>query len=142
MPRPEAAMRAALEERARAAAKAAGKGAVPEAEEDAPDVVVPQGRRMGTVRKWKENEGYGFIRPDDGGNDVFLHNSALAVGGMCRQTVQAGSRVEFKEVLNRRGHRHQNRTRAQEVFVVAGGPLQQALRLLRRAPRALGHISR
>jgi cold shock protein len=48
----------------------------------------------GTV-KWFSNEnGYGFITPDDGGKDVFVHHSAISGGG--GKSLAEGARVEYK----------------------------------------------
>ena len=36
----------------------------------------------GTVKFFNENKGYGFIQPDEGGNDAFVHISAVERSGM------------------------------------------------------------
>jgi CspA family cold shock protein len=37
---------------------------------------------IGTVKFFNENKGYGFIQPEDGGNDAFVHISAVERSGM------------------------------------------------------------
>ncbi len=44
----------------------------------------------GTVKRYDAIKGFGFISPDDGGADVFVHRSAAGYGGL-----QEGDRVEF-----------------------------------------------
>jgi CspA family cold shock protein len=56
---------------------------------------------IGTVVRFDATQGYGFIRPDDGGEDVFLH--ARALGESMKDLVRAGSRVEFVAVQGDRG---------------------------------------
>jgi cold shock protein len=54
----------------------------------------------GTVKFFNTTKGFGFIAPEDGGNDVFVHISAVERAGL--NTLNEGQRVEF-EVLTERG---------------------------------------
>jgi CspA family cold shock protein len=49
----------------------------------------------GTVKWFNDTKGYGFIRPDDGGQDVFVHYTAIQQAGRGRRTLAEGQRVEF-----------------------------------------------
>ena len=48
----------------------------------------------GTVKWFNDAKGYGFIAPDDGGKDVFVHFSAIAGDGF--RTLAEGAKVEFE----------------------------------------------
>ena len=54
----------------------------------------------GTVKFFNTNKGYGFIAPEGGGNDVFVHVSALERAGL--QPLNEGQRVEFETEVNKR----------------------------------------
>ena len=54
----------------------------------------------GTVKFYNGAKGYGFIQPDDGGKDVFVHASALARAGI-RNLVE-GQKVSFDIEADRR----------------------------------------
>lgn len=54
----------------------------------------------GTVKWFNITKGYGFIQPEDGGKDVFVHITALEAAGL--RSLNEGQRVEF-EVENNRG---------------------------------------
>jgi CspA family cold shock protein len=54
----------------------------------------------GTVKFYNGAKGYGFIQPDDGGKDVFVHASALERAGI-RNLVE-GQRVSFDIEADRR----------------------------------------
>lgn len=58
-------------------------------------------RITGTVKWFNEDKGFGFIEREDGGEDVFLHFSALSGGGF--KTVAEGARVEFSVVAGPKG---------------------------------------
>jgi cold shock protein len=47
----------------------------------------------GTVKFYNEQKGYGFIQPDSGGKDVFVHATALERSGM--RTLKEGQKVSF-----------------------------------------------
>lgn len=48
----------------------------------------------GTVKWFNETKGYGFIGPDEGGADIFVHYSAIAADGF--KTLREGQRVRFE----------------------------------------------
>lgn len=54
----------------------------------------------GSVKWFNATKGYGFIQPDDGGADVFVHISAVERAGM--STLNEGQKLEF-ELEERRG---------------------------------------
>ena len=54
----------------------------------------------GTVKWFNAQKGYGFIQPDDGGKDVFVHISAVERAGM--QTLREGQKVSFELTQDRR----------------------------------------
>ena len=55
---------------------------------------------IGTVKWFNPAKGFGFIQPDEGSNDVFVHISAVEAAGM--GTLAEGQRVSF-EVVTERG---------------------------------------
>jgi CspA family cold shock protein len=54
----------------------------------------------GTVKWFNNQKGFGFIQPDDGGNDVFVHISAVERAGL--STLNEGQKVSFEVVANRK----------------------------------------
>jgi cold shock protein len=55
---------------------------------------------QGTVKWFNGQKGYGFIEPDDGGKDVFVHISAVERAGM--QGLNEGQKVSFEVIANRK----------------------------------------
>ena len=56
-------------------------------------------QQTGTVKFFNETKGFGFIKPDDGGKDVFVHITAL--GGL--QSLADDQRVAYETEEGRRG---------------------------------------
>jgi len=54
----------------------------------------------GTVKWFNGQKGYGFIEPEDGSKDVFVHISAVERAGM--QSLNEGQKVSFEVVADRR----------------------------------------
>jgi len=55
---------------------------------------------VGTVKFFNTQKGYGFIQPDDGSKDVFVHITAVEKAGM--RSLVEGQKVSY-EVLTERG---------------------------------------
>ena len=56
---------------------------------------------VGTVKWFNADKGYGFIAPDGGGNDLFVHISAIVNAGP--RGLTEGQKVEFEEGPGRKG---------------------------------------
>jgi CspA family cold shock protein len=54
---------------------------------------------MGTVTWFNATKGYGFIQPDGGGKDVFVHISAVEKAGL--GDLREGTKVSYEIVANR-----------------------------------------
>ena len=54
---------------------------------------------IGTVKWFNSQKGYGFIQPDDGSKDVFVHISAVERAGL--NTLNEGQTVEYEVTSNR-----------------------------------------
>ena len=55
----------------------------------------------GTVKWFNDGKGYGFIAPDGGGKDVFVHFSAIAGEGF--KTLTEGAKVEYEQREGQKG---------------------------------------
>ena len=54
----------------------------------------------GTVKFYNDQKGFGFIQPDDGGKDVFVHISAVERAGM--SNLNEGQKISYEVVADRR----------------------------------------
>lgn len=64
----------------------------------------------GTVKWFNDQKGYGFIAPDDGGKDVFVHHTAIQEQGF--RSLQEGQKVNFELQQDAKGGRAVNVTKA------------------------------
>jgi cold shock protein len=55
----------------------------------------------GTVKWFNDAKGYGFISPEDGGKDLFVHYSNISGSGF--KTLPEGSRVEYEPRAGQKG---------------------------------------
>lgn len=55
----------------------------------------------GTVKWFNANKGFGFIAPDDGGEDLFVHHSEIKADGF--KSLDEGQKVEFEVGQGRKG---------------------------------------
>ena len=66
-------------------------------------------RTTGTVKWFNDSKGFGFITPEDGSKDLFVHHSAIQGGGF--KTLAEGERVEFDVVQGQKDPAAENVTK-------------------------------
>ena len=64
----------------------------------------------GTVKWFNDEKGYGFIRPNDGSEDLFVHHSGIAGEGF--KSLDEGAKVSYEATQGRKGMQAQNVSKA------------------------------
>jgi CspA family cold shock protein len=67
---------------------------------------VPEMAPEGTVKWFSDEKGYGFISPDDGGEDLFVHYSGIEGGGF--KSLEEGQKVTYEKTQGRKGMQAEN----------------------------------
>lgn len=76
-------------------------------------------RQNGTVKFFNQSKGFGFITPDEGGKDVFVHITAVERSGI--GTLDEGMRVSFETEPDKRG----KGPKAVNLQVLEGGAVSE-----------------
>jgi CspA family cold shock protein len=61
---------------------------------------------QGTVKWFSEEKGYGFIEPDDGSDDLFVHYSAITGSGF--RSLEEGAKVSYEATRGKKGMQAEN----------------------------------
>ncbi len=64
----------------------------------------------GTVKWFSDQKGYGFITPEDGSKDLFVHHSSIQGEGF--KSLQEGQSVEFEQTEGQKGPQASNVVKA------------------------------
>ena len=60
----------------------------------------------GTVKWFNDEKGFGFISPDDGSKDLFVHQTAIQTAGF--RTLEEGAKVSYESESSEKGPRAAN----------------------------------
>lgn len=60
----------------------------------------------GTVKWFNDEKGFGFITPDDGGDDLFVHFKAIQASGF--KSLKEGQKVTYEAVRGQKGMQAEN----------------------------------
>lgn len=74
----------------------------------------------GTVKWFNPTKGYGFITPDGGGKDVFVHITAVEAAGM--GTLSEGQKINYEVVSEERGDKATELSAGEGVLMAPGAP--------------------
>jgi cold shock protein len=72
--------------------------------------VGPEDMAQGTVKWFSEDKGYGFISPDEGGEDLFVHYSGIVGNGF--KALEEGEKVTYEATQGRKGMQAENVSKA------------------------------
>jgi CspA family cold shock protein len=61
---------------------------------------------QGTVKWFNDDKGYGFISPDEGAEDIFVHHSGIAGTGF--KSLEEGAKVSYEAAQGRKGMQAQD----------------------------------
>ena len=61
---------------------------------------------QGTVKWFNDEKGYGFISPDEGGDDLFVHFSGISGSGF--KSLEEGQKVSFEATQGKKGMQAEN----------------------------------
>ena len=61
---------------------------------------------QGTVNWFNDENGYGFISPDDGGEDLFVHHTGIAGSGF--KSLDEGAKVSYEATRGKKGMQAEN----------------------------------
>ncbi len=61
---------------------------------------------QGTVKWFSDEKGYGFITPDEGGKDLFVHHTGITGNGF--KSLEEGSKVSYEATQGRKGMQAEN----------------------------------
>jgi cold shock protein len=64
---------------------------------------------QGTVKWFSDDKGYGFISPDEGGEDLFVHHTGIAGNGF--KSLQEGDKVSYEATQGKKGMQAENVSR-------------------------------
>jgi CspA family cold shock protein len=65
-----------------------------------------QDMAQGTVKWFSDEKGYGFISPDDGGEDLFVHHTGIAGNGF--KSLDEGAKVSYEATRGKKGMQAEN----------------------------------